>query len=614
MANIVPNSAVTLYNVDSGDGARPIFASKTAQSAYFDAHVVARNVNCTYVKHAKGSLMLEVSTASVMQSNYIAFTNPAFENRIFFAEIIDFEYVNNVTTQIFYAVDWFQTYMFDFSAAPCLVERQHLTTSETAMLDANPYNREVYQMWTDEGLAASSAMQEQTLISDSSSALATSAAMFSISPASGINKDLVVMKVSDIGDGKKEDWETLLDSTCNDLLSGYIAPNGKVTGTIPTGDAAGTVLGFKIPNPCYVIIIYLGAAKTKLPKLLDWLTLYNMSSQIIGLWQVPTFYAAAWLGEQTNATPYNFVTTIPRPVMPSGISSHKLLWAPFNYLVGIGGGNTKEWQYEHMSLDSSGKYKFGIVCGMDSSPVVSVSPLGYKQTRVQGKQSFNIEERLDITSIPQLAYTTDAYLAYVGQQYTSMASSTTLPAQQAAVVADNPIGNFFKTAGASLNSLGAMITGNTSKLEETAMDVTKSTRNKQMIDYASGDITGNAIDSTFGHAKGAYANDEYHAGNSNAIDIYAGITNCACGVRYERRMIDSSIMRAYDAYFKRYGYADRRVTIPNVVLYLKGQTSPTFYDGATYCKTAGMAVTGVPKAAGDYIARVFNSGCIFYSK
>ena len=611
MANIVPNSAVSFYRVDSADGSRPVFTSREAQSAYFDAHVVARNVDCTYVKHSRNTIKLQQSLATVMTCNYIAFINPSFENRVFYAEIVDFEYVNNATVEIRYEIDWFQTFMFDFTANPCLIERQHLTANETAMLDANPYNRNVYQMWTDEGLAASSSMQEQTLLADSADALATSAAMFSIAPASTTKKDIVIMKVADIGDGKKKDWEAELKKRCSGPFSGFITPNGVVTGTIPSGDPAGTSLGFKIANPCYIIFVYLDAAKTILPPLLDWLTLYNMSSQIIGIWQVPTFYAAAWLGEQKNASPLNFFTSIPRPVMPSGISSHKLLWSPFNYLVGIAGGNTKEWQYEHMVANASGNYEMGLVCSMDSSPVVSVSPRGYKQTAINGDASFNIEERLDITSIPQLAYTTDAYLAYVGQQYTSMASSTTVQAQYAAQQTDNPVGNFVKSVrGLFENSINT-ITGNTKAAEASAADLSRATLNKQMLEYGSGSIKGDAIDGTFGHAKGSYANDEYHAGNSNAIDIYAGITNSACGVRYERRMIDSSIMQAYDEYFKRYGYADRRVGLPNVYGYMRGGSQPTFYSGATYCKTSGMSITGVPKVAGDYIARVFDAGCTF---
>src|SRR5699024_6663248 len=57
---------------------------------------------------------------------------------------------------------------------------------------------------------------------------------------------------------------------------------------------------------------------------------------------------------------------------------------------------------------------------IDNSPQISLIPINYK------RNGFNVDERMDFSKIPQVGYTTDAYLAFLASKYTENIGERTM--------------------------------------------------------------------------------------------------------------------------------------------------------------------------------------------
>ena len=156
---IVPDSNVSLYaDVPISDGHEIVFRSKTEQSTYFATKRIASKAGCTYLRKT-GRLRIEWSTETVMRADFISFKNPSFENITFYAKLIDYEYVNNVTTDCIYEIDWFQSFCFDVEMHPCGIVREQLTEEDYQKAVANPWRRDIPELLTDEDLPVSESLE-----------------------------------------------------------------------------------------------------------------------------------------------------------------------------------------------------------------------------------------------------------------------------------------------------------------------------------------------------------------------------------------------------------------------------------------------------------------------
>lgn len=72
-----------------------------------------------------------------MQSNYIAFKNPNFSQKWFFAFIDNIEFVNPKATKIFYTTDVWSTWHDDWNLSTCFVKRQHVVNDTIGLHTVN---------------------------------------------------------------------------------------------------------------------------------------------------------------------------------------------------------------------------------------------------------------------------------------------------------------------------------------------------------------------------------------------------------------------------------------------------------------------------------------------
>ena len=615
MPQIAPTSTIELYSgVEITNGQQVVFASASGQNAYFQARVALSSVNCSYVRKT-GRLKVEAPASKVANCNYIGFRNASFENRVFFARIVNWEYINNVTTEIAYEIDYFQTYMFDVTYDNALIVREHLSETDFQKAAADPWDNSIYEFQTNENLAISEDMFE--ISSDEDVAI----------PNLGPNYAVLCIATWAETGGEEETWYSLLSENC----TWGIRADGDSINAIPV--AVG-VPPFKFPmlNPFDVVVIEIGddyaGTKTKLKNILNYMTVNNITEELLGIYLMPYFILGVWLNS-TDSQVWNGKAQIALPDF-SGDGSYvnkKLYRSPFAFCECVADSNIKEYKYENFSDRSDDSIKFTIVGSLDNIPIVSILPMNYKTqfTAPEGSPESwngNLLERIDINNIPQIAFTIDSYLAFIGQQYQQVLSQTdavittneSVDALETGGVFDHGISgilpNLINKGKYVVNAVGSWVNPRDNMSEMLQREADRDLRSEAA--NAMTNTSGDYVSNVFGKAQNAYALHEYHAGTGNTIPLYAGFTGSPSGFYFLRRSLKPVIGAVYDYYFSEYGYTSNRVGVPRVCNYIKQSgDQPHFQGPATYCKTTGMKVISPMKTVSDYIEGVFNGGCKF---
>lgn len=102
------------------------FTSLSAQNSYFTGKVLKSYTNFTYVRQDR-EIRVPETADDLVQGNYCSFLNAGFGNKRFYAFITNIEYSANKTTRIQIEVDWVQTFILEWTAGTCFVEREHVS-------------------------------------------------------------------------------------------------------------------------------------------------------------------------------------------------------------------------------------------------------------------------------------------------------------------------------------------------------------------------------------------------------------------------------------------------------------------------------------------------------
>ena len=131
MPLIMPNTDIVLCKnvpLDASYDHQLTFASQAAQLAYFYSKAYKIIHENSYQRAMKNRLRIECTMEEAVQCNYLYFKNTSFENKTFYAFITGWSYINNVTTEITYELDVFQSFWFDIDIKASFVEREHSLT------------------------------------------------------------------------------------------------------------------------------------------------------------------------------------------------------------------------------------------------------------------------------------------------------------------------------------------------------------------------------------------------------------------------------------------------------------------------------------------------------
>lgn len=604
MSLIKPDSTISLYaDVEITAGQELVFKTKSAQTNYYNKRRKAQSVKCSYIRRS-GVIKVEYPTNTVAKCNFISFKNQAFENKLIYARIMDYNYINNVTTEIIYEVDYFQTFMFDVKYETGLIEREHVTESDWEKIEGNPWRNDVYELLTDEDLPFGEDMLDMQQLKDGDWS----------KPDLGSN--YVVMQIASWANAAEmADWKNVVQQNAAVALyadgTKYINPAG---GFSQFDHIA------KVACPYDIIVITRTNQDRRLNAIVSYLTEKLVTMEILGIYYVAQKLLQSWFDNRDE-----YRQTLDEIVPYQGYENKKLCRFPYQYMQLQSDGLVKEYKYE-LWLSQSHK-AFDYVLSLDGGPMVSIAPINYNLsvTDQDTRKRVNMAERVDIKDLPQVAYTTDSYLKYVYQSMAETLSKKTTyetslyndmyAEQMTAHGTGAQFSDTMRSWGNLARSAGNAFVGNYQKSAEQAGQAMMDYYNpefKNLMDYNNGglNVEGEYVQAVYGNAKPLYAADEYVPGKGNYINCYFGQFGTMGGWYFVNRRIKDEIGKVFDNYLSEYGYKSMRVGTPHVCDYITGGSNAPHFNkkNSTYCKTSGMKVISAMKVVSDYIEAVFNTG------
>lgn len=410
MAYIPPNSTVEIF----GDlGLTPThddtlyFASTGAKDSYFSALTkLGTYQNLSYSRRNRGVIRIQASMATLVGASYMRFKNTSFENKWFYAFVTGVEYVNNVTTDIFFEIDVIMTWMGAFTLGQCYVERQHVTNDN---IGANI---------ADEGLKCGEYVCEGS----------STTALF------GTYYVCVYKSVPASEDDLTQDgtlgftYTALTQGTYSALEIAYFPL---------------TVAG-------------IGGLKTAITEL----TKDNRADEIVMLRLVP-YYFCDFANGDIVSVPF----TVEKPYTSIGgyiPKNNKLYCYPYKYLEVINcEGSENNYKYEYFNTlpdaTSTGYASFNIE-GTADTPEVNIMCI---PSNYIGKQ-YDYENAIAMQNFPTIAWNVDGYKAYIAQRDSTLfgdIGASALTGALSGAVHGGVAGSVMPIIGTGIGAIGGAITG-----------------------------------------------------------------------------------------------------------------------------------------------------------
>ena len=363
MSYIAPNSDIVLCTnvpLDNSYDHTVTFATLAAQQTYFASKAYKTISSNSYQRAMDNKLRIACSMDEAVRCNYLFFRNISFENKYFYAFITGWEYINNITTEITYEIDVFQTFYFNIDIKPSFVEREHSAT------DAIGDNL------VPEGL------EQGEYVVVSSSRIAPTAQEGIVSP------NTCVIFFTTFND----------DADCTNYEGGFI-------------NYVFSALNIIKKTSTQDVISFLQKVITKRGSVEDgivaaytipWTPVDPVSSATI-TWNVQI------AKRYTDLNGY-----VPR--------NNKLFTAPYNILKICSDSDVEEYDFEYFS----GEYaSLNLTATTMPEPALTLTPGNYLNTAVSGLPRLDL--RMSIAHFPQCALSQDVYKVYLAQNSASLPAS-----------------------------------------------------------------------------------------------------------------------------------------------------------------------------------------------
>lgn len=92
-------------------------------------HLVAKALDCSFIRTTK-TIKTKFTYQQCLNANYMAFQNPDYSNKWFFAWIDSVEYKADGCGEISFTIDYFTTWFKNLTINTCMVVREHINSNE----------------------------------------------------------------------------------------------------------------------------------------------------------------------------------------------------------------------------------------------------------------------------------------------------------------------------------------------------------------------------------------------------------------------------------------------------------------------------------------------------
>lgn len=342
-------------------------------------NAVAQANNYSFIRE-RNSILVNFPYNTCLQANYIAYQNPDYSNKWFFAWIDEINYKSNGATELTFTVDAWTTWYQYWTKKTCFVVREHVN-DDTIGIHTVPENIELGEYTTSEVVKSS------------------------------INSAHPVVALSyDITRG-----ETIYPTINfhNGIASGL---HYYVIGDFTSVNAISVMIEklAQLGKEEALISIFMVPDKLTGYDTINWDYLLNEGGLSYAPYKKLPTTTSATLMEQLNITkPYNIDTYVPK--------NNKVFTYPYQYLMGINnGGGSAIYKYEFSSDENY--ISFNIKGDITPGCSIRCYPLNYKNI------SENNSEGLNSCKYPICSWATDVYTNWLTQNGVnvglSLASST----------------------------------------------------------------------------------------------------------------------------------------------------------------------------------------------
>lgn len=369
MAYIAPNTWITLCSnvpLDNSYDHQLTFPNVTAQRSYFLSKKVVELSANSYQRVMSNKLRIACTMAQAVQCNYLYFSNDSFENKWFYAFITGWEYINNVTTEITYEIDVFQSFWFDIDIKPSFVEREHSLTDNIG-----------------DNLVPET-LEQGDYILDGLSAFEP----YAIENVVAINASAI--------------FYCTFAAIRNDQhqITGY----QKFTGGLLHGVYTGL---------CPIPIGSLAGIQSFINDVTD--SSFPYADGIVAGYMCPF--------EPLSYDPYEITWPFTLPKHYTSLAGYvpknkKLFTYPYNVLRIITDSDSEEYHYEYFS--DANNCEFNMLGYFLPEPVLSLVPKNYMSAVTR---NYCLENRMTIREFPQIAFDIDVWKVYFAQHGASLVTS-----------------------------------------------------------------------------------------------------------------------------------------------------------------------------------------------
>ena len=128
---IVPNTTIYILNnipLNKSYEHTVYYPDKDSQAQAFMAYKKYTLTDYSYQRSQLGTIRVALKYEQLIDCNYLMFKNTNFENKWFYAFITGIGYVSNDVTDVYYDLDVMQTWCYDYEFLHTFVDRQHSKT------------------------------------------------------------------------------------------------------------------------------------------------------------------------------------------------------------------------------------------------------------------------------------------------------------------------------------------------------------------------------------------------------------------------------------------------------------------------------------------------------
>lgn len=368
MAEIYPNGTIQFYNgirLDNTYQNALSFANIAERENFFaNTSHLKRTVQAqSYTRVTNGVCDVQIAIGEMYDVNYMRFQNTGFSSKWFYAFVKNVEYLNNISSRVYFEIDVLTTFYFDWGYLPSFVEREHAADDTIgANLVEEPvkfgepiafayqrhYFRNFYAMVAYSDYDDIGGERRAFVCKSGDMLNACYIEFYSIDTTEELR--LFQKKLSDFSESEK------------DFINIFLFPK----------------------------------------------ELFNIQSDLANGQQTFTFRT--------------YIESITRPNNINGYTprNNKLFTYPYCYLCVDNGTITNNYRWELFHSESGFSMYSFIYRGVPMpTPQIYVAPLAYKGVQAGSNYNPCYEERLELNGLPQVAFPIDSYGAWLAQTESS---------------------------------------------------------------------------------------------------------------------------------------------------------------------------------------------------